>query len=356
MANLRLKRHYSVIAHSPDIVELRYGVWNPVSYVLTDDTASGHLLRILSQLDGRLSVSEISDTEGIPKSDVESVVKQLFELNLIENQSTHALDYYLDNILPNLLTHEGKSKLSPSSVILCGDPDMREQIAHILRSGSLHDQYNVLTADNSMSDLLSKYGKSLIVDTLDFEEKIRPFAEWRERLIVFGVTTVNPLEMRAFNRISLHYRIPWIHAAMDGPFLFIGPTFIPFCSPCYECLEMRLIMNMRESAGYQRYKKAIVEGRVSGIGAPLDSVLGAMLASLTAFEALNFLLTGSSFTVGKMLSIYLPTMEFAFNEILRLPGCPACSTTPERDDKELYFDLRTLMKDSQPGMEGDDEG
>ncbi|SRR6266849_5365204 len=355
MGNLRLKRHYSIIAHSPDVAELRYGVWNPVSFTLTDDSASGHLFRILSRLDGRFSVAEIAAAEGIPQSDVEAVVEQLTELKLLEDQSTHALDYYLDHMVPNLLAHEGKNKASPSSVVLFGDLEVSEQIARILSSSSLHDQYTVLAADDSLRSLLVECGTSWLFDSLDFEEGVRPFAQWRERLIIFGVTTVNPLEMRAWNRISLHYRIPWIHAAMDGPFLFIGPTFVPFRSPCYECLETRVVMNMRESASYQRYKNALVEGRAAGIGAPLDTVLGAMLASLTAFEALNFLLTGTSFTVGKMLSFYLPTMEFAFNEVLRLPGCPACSPSPERDDKELYFDVRTLLEGRPNGTRSNDE-
>src|SRR5437870_3451757 len=150
MANLRLKRHYSIIAHSPDVAELRYGVWNPVSFTLTDDSASGHLFRILSRLDGRFSVAEIATAEGIPKSDVEAVIERLAELKLIENQSTHALDYYLDHLVPNLLAHEGKSKESPSSVILFGDLEVSGQIAGILSSSSLHDQYNVLTADDSL--------------------------------------------------------------------------------------------------------------------------------------------------------------------------------------------------------------
>lgn len=355
MANLRLKRHYSLIAHSSDIAELRYGVWNPVSFMLTDDSASGHLFRILSRLDGRLSVAEIAAEEGIPQSDVEAVIEQLVGMNLLEDQATHALDYYLDHIVPNLLVNEGKRKEPPSSLVLFGDLDVSEQIARILSTSSLHEQYDVLTADNSLRGLLLECGTSWIFDSIDFEERTKSFAQWRERLIIFGATTVNPLEMKAWNRISLHYRIPWIYAVMDGPFLFVGPTFVPFRSPCYECLEMRVVMNLRESASYQRYKNALVEGRATGVGAPLDSVLSAMLASLTAFETLNFLLTGTSFTVGKMLSIYLPTMEFAFNEVLRLPSCPACSPAPESDDRELYFDVRTLLEGRLNGTKGNDE-
>src|SRR6516225_5782099 len=103
MANVRLKRHYSIIAHSPDTVELKYGVWNPVSFTLTDETGSGHLLGIVSRLDGRFSVEEIALAEGLTKANVESLIERLAEQNLIEDQSTHALDYFLDHISPNLV-------------------------------------------------------------------------------------------------------------------------------------------------------------------------------------------------------------------------------------------------------------
>ena len=102
-------------------------------------------------------------------------------------------------------------------------------------------------------------------------------------------------------------------------------------------------MNLREGSVYQSYKRALAEGRATGSTVPLDAVLGAMLSSYAAFEALNFALTGRSFTVGKLLAIYLPTLEFTFNEVLRLPGCAACGPLAESDDRELYFELRTLL-------------
>jgi len=47
-SNLRIKPQFSVIAHSSDVVELRYGLWNPASFTLEDETASGKLYRMLA--------------------------------------------------------------------------------------------------------------------------------------------------------------------------------------------------------------------------------------------------------------------------------------------------------------------
>jgi hypothetical protein len=102
-------------------------------------------------------------------------------------------------------------------------------------------------------------------------------------------------------------------------------------------------MNLREAAVYQRYKNALVSSQVPGNGQSNSAVLASMLMSLTAMEALAFAATGDSTTLGSVLSIYLPTMEFSMNEVLRLPGCAACAPLPERDDEELYFDARILL-------------
>ena len=343
MPNVRLRRHYSLIAHGPDTVELRYGVWNPTSVTLTDEARSGHLLGILGRLDGRHSVEEIAAAEGIPVPSVEALLERLDELSVLEQRSSHALDSYLDHVSPTLAIHERNLEEPAKPAVLIGDNALLAEIDRILASRESGEHSRVRPADPALRGLLSERTTSWLVDSLAFEEEAEPFAQWAGQLVVFGVTSVNPLEMRAFNRISLRHRIPWLHAAVDGPFLLIGPTFIPHRSACFECLETRILMTMREGANYQRYKCSLAEGRVSGGGNALDTVLGAMLASLTAFEALNFLETGASFTLGKMLSVFLPTMEFRFNEVLRLPDCPGCGSAPESHDRELYFDIRTLL-------------
>ena len=53
-------------------------------------------------------------------------------------------------------------------------------------------------------------------------------------------------------------------------------------------------------------------------------------------------LTDANFTVGKVLAVHLPTMEFSFNEVLRVAGCPGCGPSSERDDHELYFEMASF--------------
>jgi hypothetical protein len=117
---------------------------------------------------------------------------------------------------------------------------------------------------------------------------------------------------------------------------------------CYECFEQRVVMNLREGAGYQRYKQALTTARVVAGADPVQPAVGSILAGHAALETLNYVTTRTSFTLNKVLAIYLPTMELVFNDVPRLPGCRACGPVAERDDQELYFDARAWLDALQP--------
>ncbi|WP_164003025.1 TOMM precursor leader peptide-binding protein [Pyxidicoccus caerfyrddinensis] len=340
---MRIKRHYALVAHSPDVVELRHGVWNPTSITLTDESGSGRLFRFLRQLDGTVAPRALGHAEGIPPAQIDEILDQLAQLDVLETGASHALDYYLDNIVPNLVPFEKPAAPVRPTVVVAGTPPLADQLAGILAANGAHDQYDVQRIDERLQRRLVEGGPGWLSDPLAFEERAVEFAPWKGRMLAFVTASINPIELHAINRICLHHRVQWIHAAIDGPFLLVGPAIVPHRSPCYECLEMRVLMNMRNGASYQSYKAALVEGRVVRATAALDSVLSAMLVSLTSFEVLNLLLTDATFTTGKMLSVYLPTLEFSVNEILRLPGCPACSPPVESENREMFFDIRAVL-------------
>ncbi|MCL4541044.1 MAG: TOMM precursor leader peptide-binding protein [Chloroflexi bacterium] len=342
---MRLKRHYSIVAHSPDVVELRHGTWNPISLTLTDSNEGGHLLGVLRRLDGHATTKEIATAEGIPVEDVEALVDQLIEMRVVEEQSSNILDYYLDHLVPNLLPYQQRPHADGrrAAAILCGDPLLTEPIQRTLEACQQGDLYTVGVGDSDLQHLLRSRAAQWLSDPLALHEDSIAFGSWQDHLLIWCSGTVHPLELQALNRLSMLRRFPVLYAAIDGPCLLVGPTVIPGRSACFDCFSARVLMNLREAASYQRYKQALVEGHVYGATPPINTVLAPMLSSLTAFEAVNFLLTGANFTVNKVLSIYLPSFEFTFNEVLRLPTCPSCAPEPERDDRELFFAVQSIL-------------
>lgn len=345
----RLKPHYALVAHGPDTVELRHGAWYEPSLTLSDASRSGRLLRILSRLDGVMSPAEVAEAEDVSLSDVEALLSRLTEEGVIERGPRNVLDFTLEAHAEPLLLQEHALEGGPPLVRFIGDAEVTGEMRRMLRLGDDVDDEDL----GHLRHVLRTAGDSWQFDALALERAARSFTVLNGALTVFAVATVDPLELRAFNRLSLHLRIPWIHAAIDGPFLLIGPTFVPFRWACYECLEARVVMNLRDAAGYQRYKRALAEARVTPPAVGPATVSTAMLASLASFEILNFTRTGAAFTTGRMLTVFLPTLEFAFHDVLRLPGCPACGAVQERDDRELYLDTRSLASDPSWEVPGD---
>jgi bacteriocin biosynthesis cyclodehydratase domain-containing protein len=337
---LRIKRQYSVVAHSPDVVELRCGVWNPVSFTLTDETGSRRLSQIVKRLDGSLDLTDVGRGLGMAREDMEALADHLLGLGVAETGPGNALDHYLDTLIPTL-ARPGAGE-SPPAVVLLGDRGLAAEVKRLLAASSPGAE--PVLAGEVGPDLTALGGdRSWLLDGAAFEQKLSAFEPWRGAFLVTVFKTIDPGLLNALNRVALALGVPWLHAAVDGPFLLVGPLFIPRRTACYACFETRVAMNLRHGDGYRLYKQALVEGSVTEAPMPVEPVLAGMLASHTAFEALNFTLTGAGFSVGKVLSIHLPTFEFAFNEVLRVPGCPACGPSPEAEDPQLYFDLGSYL-------------
>jgi bacteriocin biosynthesis cyclodehydratase domain-containing protein len=122
----------------------------------------------------------------------------------------------------------------------------------------------------------------------------------------------------------------------------IGPSVFPYLTPCFACTEARVLETLRDHALYTGYRSALAESKVYGPQTLIMDPMQATSLSLAGWEITNIMTVGSAFTAGKLLTIYAPTLEFAFHELTRFPGCPVCSTRSGLD-QQLYSDLRAYL-------------
>jgi bacteriocin biosynthesis cyclodehydratase domain-containing protein len=334
----RLRRTFSVIGHDPDTVELRTGVWNSRSYMLTDGSRSGKLHRIVAGLDGSVSQRELAHRENLSRSDVEAALDQLYSLGAIEESPSSALDVYLDGGSALGATAD----LAVSTVLVLGDEELAGGIRGQLET-ALEGRVTV-SGDARLWDRLATADLGAVDDPLAMERLAEEFAGWDGALVVYADRAVRLASATVLNRIALRRGFPWLHAVIDEPFLLIGPTVQPHRSACYECFETRIAMNLREKASYQRYKEALSRQAVRSGRSPVLTPLLAMLVAHTSLEACNFALSGSAYTCEKVLGIYVPAMEISYHEVLPVPGCAGCGSQAGRDDSSLYFDPRAWLE------------
>ena len=338
----RLRRTFTVIGHSPDTVELRTGVWNPQSFTIKDESGRGRVLNLILGLDGSSTPRELAKREGASRADVEAVIDHLYSLGAIETEPPSALDAYLDTVAA--LGRARDPKDIADRVLLLGDPALTEQVGALLGE-DLGVPVVPVDSDDRLWTRLTASTPAELHDGLSLAQLAEEFQPWSGSFAVVADRIVEPLRMRTLNRIAHKIGMPFIHGVFDGPFLFVGPTVLPHSSACWECFETRMTMSLRESASYLAYKNALSQGQVLRGQPPVLPAVTGVLASHLALETTNFVRTGTTFTVEKVLGMYLPTMEIAYNEVLRLPGCRGCGSLPERDDTSLTFDPRSWLDD-----------
>ncbi len=337
--NPRVSQSVTVIGHSPDIVEFRTGIWNMESRTVTDEGGGGKLLALVTDLDGTASPAELAVRHGVTPAEVEALTGHLAELGVLREGPGSALDAYLDDVSSLGRTTPAEHA---TQVLLLGDPEVTARVRDALGDG--HGLPVVRPgSDDPLVRRLAGVDPAVVHDGLRLRALADEFEPWRGAYAVLTATVIDPQRFQVFNRLAARLGITWLHGAVDGPYVFAGPTVVPGRSACYECFETRVVMNLREKASYVRYKEALARGAVRLGTPPVAAPVTALLASHLALEAVNYLHTGTAFTVEKVLGMHLPTMEIAYNEVLPLPGCVGCGTVAERDDSPLYYDPRAWL-------------
>ncbi|MBC3989705.1 TOMM precursor leader peptide-binding protein [Streptomyces sp. AC563] len=337
----RIKRYLSLVVHGPDHVELRRGVWNATSTVLRDDSGTGGLSRVITRLDGSATSREIATTEEIALDEVLMVVTSLVERDLVDSAAGGFLDHYLDMV-------QGRRAMltAPTPVLVVGSAAIADPLVEIVRASLPTASIRRVEENHPLAQVTHRDADHL-KDGLAFHRYAARFADLVGHFVVHLEGVVDPVRTQVINRVLRHHQVPWLHGAVDGPFVFVGPLVVPGRTPCWECYETRILLNLREGASYQGYKRAIAEGRTRAADRSVQPMLASLLAAHAAPEVLSWSAVGNAATLGQVFSLFTPTTEFSVHEILALPDCRACAPVPERDDEELYFDSGVLEEVEQ---------
>jgi len=337
LAGPRIRPEFAVVAHARGVVEFRSGLWNPRSVTLTDESAPPRLLDVIDMLDGKRTTQEIARELGVDSAYVRSVVDDLTGMGVVLVGPAPADGYLRILGIGPRATLEARPA---PSVRVVGRGPLADAVA-----ASIGELADASAVDEDLVSSLREVEVAPHADGLESLRWLERFASLRGSFLVIATEVVNPIVLQNANRVALHYGIPWMQVALDGPFALVGPTFVPHRSPCYECFEMRMSLAIREHASYVAYKRAIADGLVRPAHPRLPRPIEGLLANLAGLEICGYLVGGSNFTVGKVLSIYLPALEFSFNEFLRIPSCRACVPEIERSEEQLHFDLRSYVNE-----------
>ncbi len=144
--------------------------------------------------------------------------------------------------------------------------------------------------------------------------------------VVCSLEFFGPATLHAVNAAAIQLRKPWMSIFVDGSQATIGPTYVPGETSCYLEFEIQSEASHTRQDEYLLYKEHI-QGNGHASVRPVLPPYSDLAASLGAVSALRFLLSGTTFTVGRAVHIDLERMSVDYQDVLRVPRCPACNAT-----------------------------
>ena len=329
-----------IVTFDQDTVEIRTGVWHTVSITLSDESKKGVLSDVITAIVRGSTPQQIAENHGVTLDEVIEVVERLNQNGLLT--LTEGLERW--DRLPYLVgsTLGSVRAVKPARAYLFGPAYATTFVKHAMGNGLAAIETVELEQDK-LSELMTR-DLFLDRDGLQMATAIAPYEEWRGSLVVAILPQFNPILPVNVNRLAHLVGFSFLPVCVDGPFAMLGPTVVPSKSACYACAEARVLESMRDHTLYQTYRRAALEGKVHTVEANVIDPFQSSIFSLAAWELSNFAAFGTAFTIDKILTIYAPTMEIVFHELLRMPGCAVCSPRYTMDGP-LYSDLMSFINE-----------
>ncbi len=359
MANETEKTRYSLetdvhlIINDAEI-RLRKGIWNYEEGCLTLEGCSEEFSNCLKETFKSMNAEGISFDyfdhyllEPFEREQIETIMNQLTEAGFIVAEDDKLLHQQITRILTggiDLIEEDRSHENSKNkSVIFYTDNDcVRKKWDDFAKSH--HIKAKMMTQEQASE--LKVVDLTTNIDSLTTNEDIVRMGKWIEdtHAIVICVSQLSVCLMRNINRLSISKGIPVTLAFIDGPTINMLSTK-PYQTGCLECFEGRALSRLEDHVQYARF---IEETRTDVETFKTDrsnQILMDLLANLSFAEGFMYSVVGSSRFSGRLLSIYLPTLEIQMQNLLRVPFCEACGTVSRAKFKELNISSRRIIDD-----------
>lgn len=291
------------------------------SYTLHHPVFCGAFRKIQHFLDGTHPISNIVDASGefLPTT-IEVLLKTLrancvlHEANSLKTGNNNDLAItFLEHYLPTSLENTA-STLHTAVVAVVGENILASAVVNALKGWGI-------IAQHVRGEFTSIFpGKDLV--------------------IVCGNCYQSSL-FYAANAAALASGCRWMRVMTEGTLSVLGPTFVPWQSACYVCLEKRYLAHVSSMEDEDAFQAALM-ARSIDIDTELPEPMINKLSCEAATEVVR-IITGFAppATIGRFYEL-LPTQpRILSHDVLRLPRCQSCrSGAPHHSP----WDLESLIQ------------
>jgi bacteriocin biosynthesis cyclodehydratase domain-containing protein len=328
---------------------IKHGRRSRFSRVLRDEGRTNLLGRLLRNMTTPLSLADLEERRVLREGEREDAAK-LLEFLVHEEILVPPTRYLPHVYLAMQFGGEAVEQLASKTVGLLGAGFLGSRIARELvrlkvKGLALLDERQASAEDGPYFDLDARWieagkGYPAILEralAADDGPSLRsidggacePAALTRlfeqSDFVVAALESFSPSVLHAANQVALAVGKPWMSVYVDGSEAVIGPLYVPGETLCYNEFEIQNEASCRLQGDYLIHKESLQAGRLEArhlVLPPFLSVIGGWATT----AALSFLTSGQSFVVGRAVRLDFERFGVDYQDVLRLPRCPACAS------------------------------
>ncbi len=350
--NIKLYDSVSIFFNSDDEIRFRKGIWNfeEASLTLNDleDNMREVVMFIVKELldDKLISFDDILKKFSLNEKDsnlLNDIINSLIGNRFLEydDKKNNMLNTVYEFIGEYFYDIPDESKVQKNKIIFITDNDRLKEYAKL----ASEDLY--MNVDMMSSDDIKKIEKSNITDTTDAIDNIETQKELLKLFdgiscVVVSVEKPRLSLLRNINRLLLEKSIPIVISILDGPFLNIT-TIKGKETACYECFENRVVARNESLTVYNNFVKQTMNFKIKNKKTYITPILQSF-TSIALYEAFLFAAIGKCKLAGRVINVYIPSIEIQIQDLLRVPFCPACGHISRAKYNEMYTSSKEVIE------------
>ena len=341
-----LAQNARVLFDSTDSIRIRTGIWNFEEAVVNYSTEPDVVVTTLRQAFECLAHGDQLNLDDVgvelaprERANVLQLFSDLIQSGLLVDPATKTRDTVTMHALRGMLRDYDQNAPRTSdatpAVIVADHPDVQvearrfaDQLGMPIRPVG-DSAFNVLKTSD-LTTLIDTYATEAAFDELT--------AEFEGTGPILGLFQGPSLViLRNLNRTMERLERPFILGFMDGPFLSILGMRPPYTG-CFECFELRSLSRLEDHIIYHEFARVLTPAVSHGTSAVM-----ALITNLVVTEGFLEISVGASRFSGRVLNIFLPTLEIQVQDLLRMPGCPACGHITKQKLREINYNSRVVV-------------
>lgn len=337
------------IVQFQDTFCFRKGIWDFNEAVLDVSQEPQALKEVYRDVVTTLITGEVLDTDNYENhldtdlfATFMEVITALYYNDLLMLEDDYALEENIMKVLMGnfrFMAEAGHTK-NTAPVLFISDSTNVNESAELL-AHQLHLPLEV--ASDELKLLIQQMDVTSRLDALTHHRHMKKLTEALEsyQSIVVCQERLNIMMLRHLNEVSVSHHKQLVLGFVDGSFLH-ACTLNPPHSADFDSLERRVLARLQDHTLYQHFANQALPPTqmVSKAYLPLLNIL----MNLVISEAFIIAQTGSSKFEGRLLSIYLPTLEIQVQDILKMSNSQAQGALARLKYEDQQMSTREIVR------------